>query len=120
VSDKSVRAEKIIQSLEAKTGGEASLYIRNTDDNTITYGRSFGGIPVDRSESGYSARVEFSGKSITRLEFYMRAYSGNGIVSLLPQKLAIASIPRDGGRVLSLRYADSGMGSVDAQWYYKQ
>lgn len=115
-------ANNLMSSLSSFAGGDASLYLREFyEDGSVKYGRSFGGIPIDRSGSGYSAEIYFNGKRVTRLSFHMRAYTaGTTVVTALPQKLAIASVPGRTFGVLSLRYTDNASGGIEATWYVKK
>ncbi len=114
-------ADAIISALMSLAGNDAPIYLRSVSTTEIKYGRSIGGIPIDRSESGYSAEVYLQGKRVTRLNFHLRAYQSSGnVIYTLPQKLAIASVPGKTFAIISLRYADTGSGGMEAQWFVKK
>ncbi|MBR5479780.1 MAG: hypothetical protein IKU84_06340 [Clostridia bacterium] len=115
-------AGSIVDMLCSFAGGDASLYLREVyEEGTIKYGRSFGGIPIDKSGSGYAAEVYLSGNKVVRLGFHMRGYTATATATYtLPQKFAIASVDEGNFGVLSLRYNDNSLGTCEALWYVKK
>lgn len=115
-------SDGLMAELNALTGGDGVLYIREVyDDGVVKYGRSFGGIPIDKGGNGYSAELYLTGNRVTCLNYHMRVYTaGTTVFSALPQKLAIASVPGKSFGVLSLRYRDNSGGGIEAQWYVKK
>ncbi len=117
-------ANGIIAQLLQFAGGDGKMYMRDTEKNgnvcKMSYGWSFGGVPVDRQDTGTCADVVIEGSRITHIGFYMRRYeSGGSIVYSVPQKIAIASIKGGNKLDFSLRYTDGGSSGIEAQWYTK-
>lgn len=117
-------ANGIVARLLRFAGGDGKMYMRDaTKDGNVwemSYGWSFGGVPVDRQETGSCADIVIDGGRITHIGFYMRRYeSGGSIVYSIPQRIAIASISGGNGLDFSLRYTDGGSSGIEAQWYTK-
>lgn len=117
-------ANGIIARLLQFAGGDGKMYMREAvKDGSLwkmSYGWSFGGVPVDRQETGTCADIVIDSNRITHIGFYMRRYeSGGSIVYNVPQKIAIASIGSNNALDFSLRYTDGASSGIEAQWYTK-
>ncbi len=115
---------EIVAQLSHFTGGDGKMYLRSVVREgskwSFGYGWSFGGVPIDRQETGDSAYVDIESNRIMRMGFYMRKYeNGGSIVYPIPQKLAIASVTDGSESDFSLRYTDGVVSGIEAQWYTK-
>lgn len=116
----------IVARLAYLAGGNGTTYMQNAVKQEETgawlfrFGWSFGGIPIDRQQTGYSAEITVDGKKITGIGFYMRSYESAGnITSVVPQKIAVAAVTGETSGTLSLRYTDGGGSGLVPQWYVK-
>ncbi len=114
----------MIARLSYLAGGNGATYMQSMTAQgstgwTLRFGWSFGGIPIDRQKTGYSAEIMVTGRNMTSIGFYMRSFeNAGGVVSLVPQKLAAQAV--DGtAAALGLRYTDGGGANLTPQWYVK-
>lgn len=119
-------ASGMIARLSYLAGGNGATYMQNVSRQMesaswgLRFGWSFGGIPIDRQKTGYSAEIAVTGKRITSVGFYMRSYESAGsVISVVPQKLAAAAVEEGAQGALELRYTDGGGSGLVPQWYVK-
>ncbi len=118
-------ARALVERLKSIAGGEGRLYPRDfryfKDENcwVADFGWSVNGVPVDRQETGYSARVVISNMRVIEADFYMRAYhSTDRPGNILSKNLAMAAVTQDNSS-LELRYTDAGRVEIEPGWYIK-
>lgn len=121
-------------SLEAVTGvasllnaaltstlGDASIYLERIQQNgsvtTLLFGYQVDGVPIRFSDGQSAAEVTLSGTSVSSMTLRAQQYTATEEPSLLlPLQQALAIAARYGNAELSIGYADSGSGTVSAQW----
>ena len=121
-------ARMLISRLAALVPGEGRLYVQDYDyfeedqSSVVVFGWSVGGIPVDRQQTGYTARVIIRNRRVVEACFYMRSYESAGRdAAVLSQKLAAAAAPAGQSLCeLELRYTDAGQSELSPDWYMKQ
>ncbi len=120
-------ARILVSRLAAVAGGEGKMYPQDfryfSEYNcwVADFGRSVNGIPVDRQDTGYAARVVIRDRRVSEVHFYMRSYqSTERDAKSISKKLATAAVSDvDGECELELRYTDAGQAELEPMWYIK-
>ena len=120
-------ARALVSRMAALVPGIGRLYLQDfkyfddQGDYVALFGWSVNGIPVDRQQTGYAARVVVHGHKVTEASFYMRSYENAGSTAkVLSQKLAVAALSgTDDTGELALRYTDAGQNELSPDWYVK-
>lgn len=83
----------------------------------LSFGYQFEGVRIRRASGRSAAQVTLEGTKVTAFTLWPRQYAaGDGESLLLPLTQALAIARSLGGRELSVRYTDSGGGTLSAEW----
>lgn len=120
-------ARILVSRLAASADGEGKIYpqdFRYFPEYSCwvaDFGWSVNGIPVDRQDTGYAARVVISDRRVSEVHFYMRSYqSTDRPAKAISKKLAAAAVDaQELNCELELRYTDGGQSELEPAWYRK-
>ena len=123
VAEATEGARSLVESIAAALPGSGGIYITEVAQSDTGYeivlGRHVGGIPVEMANTAFFARVTTRRKSISSAVINIRSFDvGSTISDTMGERLAAAAMKGSGqSGELSLRYADTGSGTVFTAWY---